>query len=431
MTDRAEAELAYDRERAQRFDNVDWVGLLRRRNGRIIGDEANVLQALRSAPDLFGLVRFNEFAQQVEFARCPPWHTTMPVAWTDDDDVNLQAWLQVRGVDVRQRGVVADCVATVAKDRTVHPVREYLLGLQWDGRARLTHWLIDYLDAHGPAAYLETVGRRFLVQAVARILAPGCQADYTLVLEGVQGGGKSRTARALAVRPDWFTDSMPNLHDKDAAIQLCGRWIVELAELAAIRRTADVEGVKAFLTRPVDVYRPPYARRAVPVPRSVVFIATTNQTQYLRDATGNRRFWPVRCGRIDLEALERDRDQLWAEAVSVYRSGEAWHLNAEETTHAAAEQDERRLVTELEGQVIEYLARLTSQQIHEVDMRTVLREACGLDASAADYVERAGRLGPLVAEAMNLVGWQKARATGRAARRRNLYVYNPSQGLTG
>lgn len=402
--------------------SVEWLALLRRRGDRILGDEANVLHALRAAPDLAGLVRFNEFAQEVEFTRCPPWRTTAPATWSDDDDVHLQAWLQVRGVDVRQRGVAADCVATVAKDCTVHPVREYLLGLTWDGRARLTHWLLEYLDAHGPAAYLELVGRRFLVQAVARILRPGCQADFTLVLEGTQGCGKSRTARALAVQPAWFTDGMPNLHDKDAAIQLCGRWIVELAELAAIRRTADVEAVKAFLTRPVDVYRPPYARRAVPVPRSVVFIATTNQAQYLRDATGNRRFWPVRCGCIDLEALERDRDQLWAEAVAAHQSGEAWHLDADEAALAAAEQDDRRLVTELERQVIEYLARLVPQGIHEVDMRTVLHEACGLDVDAADYVERAGRLGPQVAEAMNQAGWQKAKATGRAGRRRNLYV---------
>ncbi|MGB9331501.1 MAG: virulence-associated E family protein [Steroidobacteraceae bacterium] len=400
----------------------NWHDALARRGDGYVGDERNVLIALRHAPELLRLVRFDEFSLRAELTRAPPWRTAAASdPWTDADDTALKAWLQDQGVQVRQS--VADCIALVAKDASYHPVREYLGGLEWDGEPRLQTWLAEYLNAQADPVYLAAVGCKFLISAIARIMNPGCQVDYVLVLEGPQGIGKSRTARTLAVRPAWFTDDMPDIHRKDAALQVCGRWICELAELAALRRGAEVEGMKAFLSRPVDVFRPPYGRRAVTVPRQNVFVGTTNEAHYLRDPTGNRRFWPVRCERIDLKALERDRDQLWAEAVQAFRKSEAWHMTDAETELARAEQQERVLVTELEATVAEYLTNLADAGIKEVSAKQVMVDALHLEPDKADFAERAGRLGVQVSTAMQAAGWTKLRTSGRSPNRRTIYRY--------
>lgn len=418
-------------ERSARAPATDWRGELRKRGERYHGDEANLLRAFRLAPELAGLVHFNEFANRVEFTRAPPWRELRGAnEWTDEDDVRAQAWLQELGIDVRSRLTIAECAAAIARERRVHPVRRVLEVLTWDGQPRLHCWLAAYLDARDPPEYLEAVGAAWLISAVARVYRPGCQADHVLVLEGAQGTGKSRTARALAMRADWFTDSLPPVHDTDAKLQLAGRWIVELGELAAMRRS-DVESLKAFISAPVDTYRPPYARRPVQVPRQTVFLGTTNETQYLRDPTGNRRFWPVQCGAIDVSELERAVPQLWAEALHEFRCGTPWHLTDAHAALAVAAQSERRLVTELEQNVENYLARLVAAGISETTMRDVLFSACGIDPGAADYVERAGRLGPQVAQAMHRAGWPRVGVTGRGEHRRTVYRRSTSQGFIG
>jgi predicted P-loop ATPase len=399
----------------------DWRSLLEHRNGRVIPDERNIGLALTFAPELRGMVRFNEFSLRVEFNTGTPWRNVrLGDVWTDDDDHGLQVWLQERGIDTRNANTIASSVQFTAKEHAVHPVRDYLAALSWDTQPRLSTWLERCLDANGPSDYLSAVGTRFLLSAVARIRSPGCQADHVLVLEGPQGIGKSETARILATNPDWFADDMPDIHTKDAAIQLCGKWIIELAELAAVRR-AEIEGVKAFLSREVDVFRPPYGRRSVSVPRQCVFIATTNEALYLRDPTGNRRFWPVKCGCIDLDALRAERDQLWAEAVELYQAGIQWHPTQEESALAADEQSERVMVTELEADVAEYLDRMATNGVMELDTRRVMVDALHLDASAADFSERAVRLGPQVAAAMARAGWHKVKRTGRPGNRRTTY----------
>jgi len=292
----------------------DWRAALAPSGAGYLGDERNVLIALRGAPELTGLARFNEFALAVEFSRSPPWRTVEPsTVWSEADDTQLAAWLQAQGLKVRGTTAVADCIAVAAGDYGYHPVRDYLSSLEWDGEPRLQIWLADYLNGAGQATYLSAVGSRFLISAVARIFQPGCQADHVLVLEAPQGAGKSRAARTFARRPEWFAGDLPEIHGKDARLQLVGRWIIEIAELKAIR-TSEVEAQKSFITQTHDTFRPPYGRRTAQFPRQCVFIATTNESEYLRDRTGNRRWWPVKCGPIDVEALARDRDQLWAEA---------------------------------------------------------------------------------------------------------------------
>jgi predicted P-loop ATPase len=178
------------------------------------------------------------------------------------------------------------------------------------------------------------MGKAWLVSAVARALKPGCKADCALVLEGRQGAGKSSILRTLA-GDDWFYDGLRDMHGKDASAALRGKWIIELPELSAMRRS-DIEGVKAFLSRTEERYRPAYGRTEVIEPRRCVFAGTTNRNDYLTDDTGGRRFWPVVVGAVDLEALKRDQEQLWAEAVALFRSGENWWLDQADEKAAAA-----------------------------------------------------------------------------------------------
>ena len=209
----------------------------------------------------------------------------------------------------------------------MHPVRDYLTALVWDGISRLDSWLITYLDAED-TPLIRAIGSRWMISAVARIMQPGAKVDHMLILEGPQGGKKSSALKTLA-GAEWFTDELAEIGSKDAAQQMRGIWIIEIAELDAISR-AEVSRIKAFLTRTTDRYRPPYERYVVEVPRQCVFAGSVNPETYLRDETGNRRFWPVRCGSIDIDALRHDRDQLWAEAVARYRQGAIWWLDEPE-----------------------------------------------------------------------------------------------------
>jgi putative DNA primase/helicase len=204
--------------------------------------------------------------------------------------------------------------------------------------------------------YVQAVGRKALLQAVVRIMEPGCKADQVLILEGPQGAGKSSAVAGLSPDPAWFCDEIADLGSKDAAQDLAGKWIVEMPELSAMKRS-EVERNKAFMSRRVDHYRPSYGRRSQDFPRQCVFFGTTNADAYLSDETGNRRFWGVKVGKIALERLRRERDQLWAEAVAAYRAGEKWWLDADTEGVAAAAQAERRVVDVWENALLEWAGR--------------------------------------------------------------------------
>ena len=161
--------------------------------------------------------------------------------------------------------------------------------------------------------FVRAVGAKWMISAVARIFKPGCKADCALILEGLQGLGKSTAARVIA--DPWFSDEIAEFGSKDAAMQLSGVWVIELAELDSMNR-AGVDVVKSFISRSNDRFRPPYGRRVTEVRRQCVFVGTVNGNDYLKDETGGRRFWPVQCESIDIDALRRNRTQLWAEARS-------------------------------------------------------------------------------------------------------------------
>lgn len=401
---------------------TDWrASLARGSSGAVIPDLRNVIAAFRQCPELANSIRFNEMNNAVETALKLPWRTNAPGSpWTETDDAEACAYLQAADIAVGRVNLIADAVQIVARDWSWHPLRQHLLALTHDGEPRLGIMLAAYFGARGSQEYLAAVGRRFMVSAVARVFRPGCQADHALVLEGAQGIGKSSAVRVLAIRPEWYAGSLPDMHTKDAALQLVGRWIVELSELRAVR-SSEIEATKAFLSTCHDTLRPPYGRRSIQIARQCAFVGTTNEAQYLRDKTGNRRFWPVHCERIDVAGLEADRDQLWAEAVALYNAGEQWHLTRDEEALAVGEQAERVQRTELEADVAEYLADLRRVGKYEVTVRDVLAGPLNINPEDASYAERARKLGGEVAKALELCGWQRIARQGRGDNRRTVY----------
>jgi len=249
-----------------------------------------------------------------------PRSTFTPRAMMDTDTTTAVRCFNRNGYPDATKNGTADALELVAMQSIISPVRHFLESLSWDGKPRVANWLTDYCGAV-PSDLTAKVGKAWLVSAVARALQPGCKADCALVLEGKQGAGKSSILRALG--GEWFHDGLSNLHDKDASSGLRGKWIIELPELSAMRRS-DAEAVKAFLSRTEERYRPAYGRAEVIEPRRCVFAGTTNRSDYLTDDTGGRRFWPVVVGAVQLVALTRDREQIWAEAVTLYRAGERW-----------------------------------------------------------------------------------------------------------
>ena len=323
-------------------------GLRRFGNGNIMPQLANGIYAMKHAPELAGILAFDDFGLRV-MARIPaPWHSGPGLVWTDIDDIKLAEWLQLQGINVSVQ-LAAQAAQAVATESRFHSLRDWLVALQWDGIKRLDDWVASHLGAE-PTPFHFTVGVKFLISAVARVLRPGSKADHILILEGPQGSLKSSAARTLF--EPYFCDHLPDLGSKDAFIQLAGVWGVEMSELSALN-TASVEKVKAFLSASTDRYRPPYGKRAIEVPRQCVFVGTTNSDSYLLDETGGRRFWPLRVGKIDLKRLGRDRDQLFAEAVVRFRAGDTWWLEDQAMNQAAEDIQRARLTVDAWHEVVE------------------------------------------------------------------------------
>jgi predicted P-loop ATPase len=324
--------------------------LRRTAGGNIISSFDNAATVMVHDPKWAEVLAFDAFAGRICVAKkkSAPWAEEVRAnaveagsAWIDTDNDRLVDYLgRSFGIAIKRES--AFHVARLAAQRhTYHPVRDYLRGLRHDGVARIDEWLITYAGAP-ETPYVRRVSRYALMQAVARILRPGCKADYVLILEGEQGRGKSSLVEALSPDAEWVSDAPLKIGDKDTLLAMVGKWLIEIAEAAALLRY-ESEETKAFITKKVDRYRSPYGVVTEDHPRQSVFIASINPSEgYLRDATGNRRHWPVPVERVDLDGLRAGRDQLWAEAVALVEAGERYWPDENEDSLFADEQSIRQ-----------------------------------------------------------------------------------------
>jgi putative DNA primase/helicase len=321
--------------------------LLHTQEGKLTKDLGNAILYLLNHPAWKGSIAYDEFGDRTYWAKQAPKldDAALPAPRkgdeiSDRDAMYLHHWFATEiCVKFPLEGLLK-AVEYVAHQNKTCPPREYLRGLKWDGVPRLASMFERYFGTK-PTEYAANVGRWWMISAVARMLEPGCKADCILILQGPQGAKKSTALHVLG--GDWYSNSLPDVTSKDAAIALGGSWILEIPELEAMNRSATT-AFKDFSARTFDKDRPPYGRFQITRERMCVFAGTTNEDKILNDPTGARRFWPVNVaetGPISIERLRADREQLWAEAVHEYERGELWHPTGDIVKQVVAEQDER------------------------------------------------------------------------------------------
>ncbi|WKY30278.1 VapE domain-containing protein [Pseudomonas donghuensis] len=371
--------------------------LARSESGALIAHMQNVELILSNDERWAGVIGYSAFSSKIVKLRAAPYGGE-PGDWSDIDDTRVMKWLaQQYNLRVKATHVI-EAVSVVAHDNAFHPVREYLAKLEWDRVPRLGVWLHKILGVT-LNDYSAKVGKRWMISAVARVMRPGCKADTVMILEGAQGAGKSTAMSILGGQ--WFMDTPFTLGDKDAFQAIRGKWIVELGELDSFNK-AESTKAKQFFSASTDTYRESYGRRTSDVPRQCVFVGTTNQDEYLKDATGNRRYWPVACTKVDLDKLREVRDQLWAEAMFCYLAGDIWWVTREEEEMFSKEQEERFVVDEWEGPILEWLE---ASQIGETTTGgDLLSQALKLDSGHWGKPEQM-RVGAI----MHRLGWRRKR----------------------
>jgi hypothetical protein len=381
----------------------------------MLSNVGNCLLALREDPALCDLLAYNEMLGLPMLMQPPPYSSLPdfePRPLTDADVVAIQEFLQWEGLRRVGKNTVFEAVDKRARECPYHPVRSYLDGLKWDGKKRLHKWLVTYLGApdddytRGPEDGSSSgIGAMFFIALVARAYAPGCQADYLLVLEGPQGEWKSMACKMIG--GEWFSDCLPDIMcGKDVSQHIRGKWLIEVSEMHAMNR-AEATHLKSFITRTTERYRPSYGRAEVIEPRQCVFVGTTNKDAYLRDETGARRFWPVKTSTIDIEALKRDRDQLFAEAVVLYRNGVPWWPDKNfEQAYVRPEQETRYEGDAWEQPIGEFLD-IVQARADEKQRRTTILEV----AQQALDLEEKSRLGTAdqrrIAACLTVLGWKR------------------------
>jgi putative DNA primase/helicase len=324
------------------------LGLHLDKEGEPVSSLPNVISVLSRHRHWQGVIAYDEFAEEVVTLMPPPVRPAdRPEKheagdWSDEDSARTVAWIAGEFGFAPRLEYIEQAVRVVARKRMFHPVREYLAGLAWDRVPRLDTWLATYFGAQ-QTPYSAGVGSRWLISAVARVLEPGCKVDCLIVLEGLQGIKKSSAILELMHDQAWFADTTLDLGNKDSYQNLRRVWVYEMQELASLKG-AMIEKSKSFISARTDRYRPSYGKRSRIFPRQTVFAGTTNAGQYLADETGARRFWPIKCVEVDLMAIRRDRDQLWAEATARYRLGEPWYVDTPEFRGLCEEEQAERQI---------------------------------------------------------------------------------------
>ena len=421
------------------YDPDDWRhGLVRTRDGDVKGVPHNLMLILEHDAELADLFWLDEFGNRIALSRQPPWRGGTHDEFTEVDAFELSGWLgnparytMSIGTDIVLAGVEA-----IARRRKRHSVREYLNGLTWDGTRRIGEMFPSYFGAVNNT-YARDCGPCFMVSAVSRILftdptqpAQASKVDFMVVMEGEQGGGKT-TATLELFSPAWYAEATESPAHKDFYQCLRGRWGIEIGEMDAFSKP-DVSKVKQAITVRFDVYRASYARSARAYRRECVFVGTTNKDDWQRDETGGRRFLPLKVGRVEIKRLIADRDQLWAEAVHLYREGFKWWVLPED---AKREQDERYSEDVWTGRVQRWLdgadkvklydqlpkeridlvrsdsGSIETERVGECSIAEILSYAIGVDAARQGRAE-ATRVGAI----MTRLGWGHYRPMQGGAR---------------
>ena len=349
-------------------DNTAEPNLVLNKHGNPEWSPQNAFEILRTHEAWDGVLAYNEFTGLYMLLKPIPQTRTPKSSFTPrpiiaSDYFHARRWFNLNGFPRAPKNDCTDALLAACHESVLSPVRHYLEDLVWDGKPRLLSWLAKYCGAEDND-FNQKVGKLWMISAVARALRPGCKADCCLVLEGKQGAGKSTAFKVLA-GDDWFHDGLADLHNKDASAGLLGKWIIELPELSAMKRS-ETEAVKAFLSRTTERYRPAYNPTEVVQPRRCVFAGTTNRQDYLSDDTGGRRFWPVAIKSVDIDCLKMDRDQLWAEAVHEFNAGTTWWLNADDAEMATEVVMQRTAEDPWESQVLSFV-----RNRHEISSKDI------------------------------------------------------------
>jgi predicted P-loop ATPase len=385
-------------------DEDAWRNALLWKKGYLIACRENVLLILRDHPDWRGVLGVDTFAKRIMVRKPSPLGHEAGDEWGENDHIELGLWLaQQEGLVISSIDAIAGAVAYVARLAKFHPVLEYFETLEWDREARLTHWAHELLGTRD-GEYERIVGELFLINMVRRIFEPGCVMRSVPVLEGEQNRGKSTALRLLA--QPWFSDSMFRVGDKDAYMAIQGVMLYEISELDSFTK-AEASAVKAFVSSVRDKFRAPYERAMEDHERQTTFAATCNGAEYLKDFSGNTRFWPLECavaGDIRLDLIEQHRDQLLAEAITRYKNGAPTFPNPDQVNRLfKPEQDQRMVVHPWRQKLVKYLDVTGDKAFMVSDL---LKDALHVDLS---------RIGPqgvesqTVGKIMQSLGWKKWR----------------------
>lgn len=408
---------------------VDLYNRLVMHRGRPMDCRENVMYALQLDPTLKGLTRFNDFTRLIERSRLTPWGHPAG-EWNDEDDLMLGEYLlREHRLGVKAKGTLRDGVLMAARSCRFNPVVDLIRAKKWDGVDRLDTWLPtvyrlaqrkDQKEAERLAAYVRLIGRCFFMGLVNRAINPGCKFDYMLIIKGEQGLAKSTLFRAIA--GPFFTDNGTKVGEKDSLMAQQLAWIVESAELESLNK-ADSTAIKQYLSVQDDLYRPPYGAQMVKAPRHFVNVGTTNADTFLKDATGDRRFWPLEVFEVFLELLKSMLPQLLAEAlVRLERKEQYWPTREEEKTLIFPEQEQFKRLDSWEDVLHEYVNNPVSPKIgkpagatREFFATTELYEAMGIKA---DRIDANGNMDERMARAMKVLGFERGRETTGNPRRR-------------
>lgn len=399
--------------------------LIQTGNGGVKGCRENVYTVMQHDARLIGLVGLDKFSGLQVKLRATPWPSE-PGEWTESDDFRLGMYMaQHHNLVLASIGDIERGVAQAAREHAFDPVIDYFdkCAAAWDGQARVATSFSRYWGA-ADSEYLRLVATMFFIGIVMRGYKPGVKNDHAPVFEGGQGQGKSTALKVLG--GEWFADTPFRMGEKDGYLSIQGVLLYEVAELEQFNRS-ELTAVKAFMSSTVDRYREPYGRRMKNVPRRCAFGGTTNEDTYFKDSTGNRRFWPVETGRLDIPALTADRDQLFGEAIALMRAGVHWWPTFEQQQRLISPMQESREIPDpWHGRVFEYLEGIDADgkptmagKIERVTARELLTRALHFELS---------KMGPARAETMRIgtimrkLGWGKERSTEGA---REYYYTRP------